>query len=220
MPESNLYQEQYEGAEYYWGKEPSQSCRDLLNLVQSPPDRPLSLLDIGCGEGRNAVHFARHGFLVTAIDRSSAGLEKTARLAQECGVTVTTIEADINLWTPDRSFDVLFSSGTLHYLPPEIRTAKFHEYREATVAGRINAFSVLIEKPFIPPSPDAQPGVRLFRSGELMAHYWDWEMLASSEEIFDCRSGGIPHRHAVNRIIARRPAGWKAHSGHEPRQSI
>lgn len=207
MPGTHPYEERYGGAEYYWGKEPSQSCRDLLRLIQSTPARPLHLLDIGCGEGRNAVHFARHGFVVTALDLSAAGLEKTARLAHECGVAVTTVAADIAHWAPDRSYDVLFSSGTLHYLPPEIRAAKFHEYREATVTGGINAFSVLVEKPFIPAAPDAQPGVRLFRSGEIMGHYWDWEILASTEDVFDCRSGGIPHRHAVNRIVARRLLG-------------
>lgn len=37
-----------------------------------------------------------------------------------------------------------------------------------------------------------------------MGYYWDWEILYCTEEIFDCMSSGIPHKHAVNRIIARR----------------
>ena len=36
-----------------------------------------------------------------------------------------------------------------------------------------------------------------------MAYYWDWEILFSVEEVFDDMSGGVPHKHAVNRIIAR-----------------
>ena len=39
-----------------------------------PPEQPLKLLDIGCGEGRNAVFFARNGYNVTAFDISEKGI--------------------------------------------------------------------------------------------------------------------------------------------------
>lgn len=42
-----------------------------------PPDEPLKLLNIVCGEGRNAVFFARNGHLATAFDLSKVGVEKT-----------------------------------------------------------------------------------------------------------------------------------------------
>ena len=49
--------------------------------------------------------------------------------------------------------------------------------------------------------------LRNYERSELMSYYHDWEILFSVEEIFDCMSGGIPHKHAVNRIIARRYPG-------------
>ncbi len=55
---SNPYDERYNRPGYYWGRNPSASCYRILQLL--PPDRPLTLLDIGCGEGRNAVFFARN----------------------------------------------------------------------------------------------------------------------------------------------------------------
>jgi tellurite methyltransferase len=61
-----------------------------------------------------------------------------------------------------------------------------------------------VEKPFIPRAPDAEETAHAYRSGELMGYYWDWEILFSTEEIFECKSGGVPHRHTVDRIIARR----------------
>lgn len=70
-----------------------------------------------------------------------------------------------------------------------------------------NAFSVLVEKPFIPTAPDAEACAFLYRSGELMGYYWDWEIVHAVEEIFDCMSSGKPHQHAVNRVIARRYGG-------------
>ena len=41
-----------------------------------PPTRPLKVLDIGCGEGKDAVFFARNGYDVTAFDLSKEGIEK------------------------------------------------------------------------------------------------------------------------------------------------
>jgi SAM-dependent methyltransferase len=92
----NAYDERYEQPGYYWGKAPSQMCYRLLQLL--PPDRPLRLIDIGCGEGRNAVFFARNGYRVTAFDASPRGVEKTKQLAADAGVTINAFVADINVF--------------------------------------------------------------------------------------------------------------------------
>jgi len=74
--------------------------------------------------------------------------------------------------------------------------------------GGLNVFSALLHKPFIPPAPDADAGAHLFRSGELFAHYAAWRIEHCAEEVFDCMSSGVPHQHAVNRMVARKePAG-------------
>jgi SAM-dependent methyltransferase len=60
--------------------------------VEIPPGRVLSLAE---GEGRNAVHLADLGYDVTAVDSSSIGLAKARRLAEERGVTINTVLADL-----------------------------------------------------------------------------------------------------------------------------
>lgn len=47
---------------------------------------PGRALDLGCGEGGDAVHLARLGWSVTAVDISSTALERTRRAAEEAGV--------------------------------------------------------------------------------------------------------------------------------------
>lgn len=60
------------------------------------------------GEGRDAVFLARLGLEVTAVDISAAGLEKTAMLAEQNGVTVNCVEADLGGWDwPADHFDHL-----------------------------------------------------------------------------------------------------------------
>jgi tellurite methyltransferase len=204
MNEKNSYDQRYAGQEFYWGKEPSAMCDRVIEIIRPSADFRPKLLDLGCGEGRNVVYFAQHGFEVVGFDLSLPGLEKTRRYAEEIGVHVETIHADIVGYELEDTYDVIFSTGTLHYLPPEVRSQRFQNYKDRTSPNGINALSVFVKKPFIPRAPDAEVTAYLYKSGELMSYYWDWEILYSVEKIFDCLSGGIPHKHAINRIIVRR----------------
>jgi tellurite methyltransferase len=204
MVHATHYDEAYKGPEFYWGKTPSAICERVIAIVKPGPGRRLRLLDLGCGEGRNAVFFARHGFQVAGLDLSPVGLEKTRRYATDMGVHVETIQGDIVTYQLQDTYDVIFSTGTLHYLPPELRGQRFQNYKDRTSPDGIHVLSVFVRKPFIPQAPDSEATAHVYRSGELMGYYWDWEILYCTEEIFDCTSGGVPHKHAVNRIIARR----------------
>lgn len=63
------------------------------------------VVELGAGEGRNAVWLAEQGFRVTAIDYSQAGLDKTQAFAASRGVEVETVLADLAFWRPDRTWD-------------------------------------------------------------------------------------------------------------------
>ena len=47
------------------------------------------------GEGRNGVYMAEQGFRVTSVDFSASGLEKARALAQQRGVSIETVQADL-----------------------------------------------------------------------------------------------------------------------------
>jgi tellurite methyltransferase len=204
MKKENPYDQRYAGQEYYWGKKPSAMCDRVIEIIRPSSDFHPKLLDLGCGEGRNAVYFAKHGFVVFGLDVSLPGLEKTRRYAEEVRVHVETIHADIINYELEDTYDVIFSTGTLQYLLPEVRGQRFQQYKDATSPEGINALSVFVTKPFIARAPDAEETAFPYKSGELMGYYWDWEIFYCTEEIFDCMSSGVPHKHAVNRIIARR----------------
>ena len=96
---NTMYEQKYDGESYYWGTRPSISCFDVLKLM--PPDRPVRLLDIGAGEGRNAVFFARNGYDVTAFDLAAKGVEKTKQLAGKAHAKINVFQADINKFRLD-----------------------------------------------------------------------------------------------------------------------
>lgn len=197
-----IYEEEYRQATYYWGVVPSKACYRVLEMM--PPLKPVRLLDIGCGEGRNAVFFARNGYSVTAFDIAESGIEKTKRLAECHNVSVTTIRADMNDFRLDTEFDIIFSCGVMHYIKPEFQSEIIENYQEHTSINGLNVFNVFIRKPFIAPAPENEPLSYAWKSGELFTYYADWLLHEAGETVFDCNSSGIPHRHCINHMIAEK----------------
>ncbi len=77
-------------------------------------------------------------------------------------------------------------------------------YKEHTKPGGIHVHSVFVDKPFIEPAPDSEETACEWISGELLTYYSNWKIEWSVEEIFNCDSGGIPHKHAMNRVASKK----------------
>ena len=76
-------------------------------------------LDLGAGEGRNAIWLAERGWRVTAVDFSAVGLAKAAELASRRGVTgVRWVQADLREYQPGQAGYDLVLLAYVH-LPPE-----------------------------------------------------------------------------------------------------
>ncbi len=199
---SNYYENKYSSEGYYWGLNPSSTCLNVLKF--KPPEKPYKLLELGCGEGRNSIFFARNGYQVTTFDLAQGGVDKTNRLADKLGLNINAFKADILDFRLENNFDIIFSTGNLHYLPFELREEVFQNYKKFTNPGGIHMLSVFINKPFIAPSPEKEITSHKWYSGELFRLYHDWEIEYCTEEIFDCMSSGIPHKHATNRMLSKK----------------
>ena len=187
---------------YYWGVKPSEMCLKIVSFM--PPDKPLKVLDIGCGEGKDSVFLARCGYDVSAFDISNAGVEKTKRLADKANVNINVFQANLLDYRLDCNYDILYSSGVLHYIKPELCNEIIRNYQMHTNKNGLNALNVFVEKPFIAPSPEKEEQSSLWISGQLLTLYSNWLIEGFSEVIFDCNSSGIPHQHAMNVMYARR----------------
>ena len=191
----------YKREGFYWGVAPNRMCYEVMRL--KPPTAPLRLLDMCCGEGRDAVFFANNGYVVSAFDAADAGLDKGRRLAELNGCAVSFFTADVRDFIPDDDFDIIYTSGGLLYFEPERRAEMICAYKRKTAPGGLNAMNTFVDKPFIPRAPDSEASERYWRSGELFSYYHDWHFLSTlTEVIFGCDSGGVPHRHCMDMLIA------------------
>ena len=93
--DQTAWDERYAGPELVWGLGPN--CFVAEELAALPPGRAI---DLGTGEGRNAIWLAERGFTVTAVDFSQVGLARAAGLAAERGVSVDWVHADLLDYQP------------------------------------------------------------------------------------------------------------------------
>ncbi len=93
--DQTAWDERYAGPELVWGAGPN--CFVAQELAALPPGRAI---DLGTGEGRNAIWLAERGFAVTAVDFSQVGLARAAGLAADRGVSVDWVHADLLDYQP------------------------------------------------------------------------------------------------------------------------
>ena len=163
-----------------------------------------TVLDVGCGEGRNSIFLAEKGFVVDAFDISDAGVEKAKRLAAIKGVDVKFICQDLAKYDFKGDYDVILSHGVLHLCEKADRDKFIERAKLNTSFGGFNAIGIFTNR--LPATPDNAPFTKsLFDVGELPSRYSDWDIVHHLEGVFeDNHPGGIHHQHAYERIIARK----------------
>ncbi len=100
--------------------EPTQVFVDFFvrNAAQT-----LRVLDVGCGQGRDALFIARKGHSVVGVDLSPNGVRDLRNAAKRENLDIEGVAADILTYLPEGQFDVLLIDRTLHMLPETERLA-------------------------------------------------------------------------------------------------
>jgi cyclopropane fatty-acyl-phospholipid synthase-like methyltransferase len=101
----------------------------LVNKVVDARGEAGTALDLGCGCGVDTVHLAQLGWDVTGIDFVEEALALTQERAEKAGVNVELIEADVEGWRENRSFDLIIDTGLMH----TIHLEKIDAYRSVVM---------------------------------------------------------------------------------------
>jgi SAM-dependent methyltransferase len=87
---------------------------DLKRAVQGGTIRPCRAVVLGCGPGTNAIYLAGQGFDVTAIDIAPTALSQCRKKAEEAGVEVQWLLADVLAPPELEPFDFIYDRGCYH----------------------------------------------------------------------------------------------------------
>ena len=104
---STDWDERYAGSEYVWTVTVNRFVEEHLGGLE-----PGTAIDLGAGEGRNAVWLAQQGWHVIAVDFSESGLAKGHRLAGDHDVasSIEFVRADATTYEPATPVDLVVLS--------------------------------------------------------------------------------------------------------------
>jgi SAM-dependent methyltransferase len=125
------WEERYGSSDRIWSGRPNpQLVTEVSGLA------PGTALDVGSGEGADAIWLASRGWRVTAVDFSTTALKRAAAHAEAEGVAarIDSVHADVRDWTPPVAGFDLVSAQYMH-LPPEPRRALYARLADAVAPG-------------------------------------------------------------------------------------
>ena len=194
MSDKERWNLKYEGTTYIYGKEPTAFLNEKLSLLKKG-----KALVLAMGEGRNAVYLAENGFDVTGVDISAVGIEKCERLAEERGVAVNSVVADLTDYDMGREqYDLItnFYFFDKSILPGVIDSLK---------PGGIFIFETYSRdhpkhSKFGPKNPNY-----LVKPNELLEIFKSFRILYYEDMVTELNEGMHKGKAALIRLIARKP---------------
>lgn len=84
--------------------------------------------------------------------------------------------ADINDFTINDQFDIIYSTGTIQYLFDENIAPFFDKINLLTKVGGIVYFNVFVDKPFLELPPDWDKEEKMWKTGELFQYFAAWKI--------------------------------------------
>jgi cyclopropane fatty-acyl-phospholipid synthase-like methyltransferase len=209
----------YSESKDYFGSDPDPVIPKFLAQL----DRGNPVLDIGAGEGRNALFFAREGFVVHALDSSRVATTRLEKIAAEQQVEIAVWMGDFADYSAEsRSYSTVLAMGMIPVLSRDEINLLASSIRNWTDLGGlvfVTAFTTA-DPSYHRYTQDLTPidrhsfalpegGVRTFlEPGEALALFHGFEVMYHWEGMGpEHRHGhGNVHRHGWVELVLRRIA--------------
>lgn len=160
-----------------FGAEPSLLIKKYVDLFP----KGQSVLDLGCGSGRNALFVARQGFKVTCVDISAEAIKTLVSKAEELGINdnIKAVTQNIAEFGDYGKYGAIICYTTLHFLPDADARRVIDNIKEHTIGKGLNIIA-----DFAGNGPLKKNNSSFWlKEGELKSLYSDWKELFYKEEL-------------------------------------
>ncbi len=209
------YDHTYTETPDYFG-ETSRLLTDHIELIPEGA----RVLDIGVGQGRNALPLAQRGCKVVGIDPSAKALEQTSALAAQAGAELELHQCGVLDFAPEGHFDAVLCFGLMQIMPRGECASLVHRILQWTRHGSVMMLSAWhVDDPSYDRISDEWERVALhsFRSpaGEYRTYlargvirnlFRGWKTIHHHEGMGPMHShgGGDEHQHGDIELVAVR----------------
>lgn len=211
-----MWDKLYKKSNCYWGLTPSEKLAQYLSLIPKG-----KILDIGAGEGRNALFLAKHGFEVLCLDVSKVAAEKCKKLAEKLNVSVEYEVGDIRKFSSKPcKFSGIICNGVLPFMKKSQSKKVIEKIKEWLIPeGLIFIVVFTTEDPLYKTyleeglketendtffDPKIGDYFCFFQKGELRKSFFNYKILHYSERYFLDKYHGKPHYHGMANLVAQK----------------
>lgn len=210
------YDTAYDEYATYFGNEPESILTAYMDEI-APGGR---VLDIGIGQGRNALPLAREGRRVTGIDPASVAVEQAREQAAAAGVELDLWQGDVLDYDPPGPYDAVLCFGLMQILSRGQCASLLHRLFAWTRPGSLLLLTAWhVDDPSYDRISESweRVGLHSFRSetgehrtylarGVIRNLLPGWEILHHAEILgpLHDHGDGETHRHGTIELVARR----------------
>src|SRR3989344_8748768 len=133
------------------------------------------VLDLGCGEGYDALTLARQGYSIEAVDQSAEAIAQLQlKIQQEQLKTIQVHCQEITTFPFVKQYGTILSFATLHFLTVPQRKKLIQEMQKNTLKQGVHFLAVFTQ------TGDLDPGTTLhfFADEELLTYYKGWSVIS------------------------------------------
>jgi tellurite methyltransferase len=159
-----------------------------------------SVLDIGCGTGRNAIPFAARGHCVLGVDNSAVALEFFKSEIAEKGFDVRLLKTNMEDFLFTEFYDVILAHGLLHLIAERDRQTLICKMKRHTAPLGFNVVVTMTSKSDTPIGDI--PKYHALFPGELFTKYSDWSIIYADSYYLEPHPQ-FPYRRHFDRIVAK-----------------
>lgn len=181
----------------------SKTHSEVLGLL--PDIAPCKVLDLGCGQGRNSIYMALHGFDVTAVDYQAEKIKTLQEISTENDFKKFSAKIyDINTASIKGQYDLILSTVVMMMLNPQKIPKIIENMQQHTNAGGYNLIVSVMDTP--------QHPCPLFsfklKEQELANYYKSWKIVKYNENLGQMHRldpAGNPYTFQFATLLAQKP---------------
>ncbi len=158
--------------QFYYGYDPGPVARRAVRYHRPLQSRGGTALDAGCGEGQDVNYLVACDYVVTGVEWTSQGLDKTRRLLAENSRAARLIEADLRVWESAERFDLVLSINSLQFLGADAPAA-LGKVKDWVAPGGVIGLSVFAREEEA--EGPLENGVYRWTLPEIMANFAGWQ---------------------------------------------
>lgn len=119
--------------------------REFVVFFERYPKTRAKVLDLGCGQGRDALFIARTGHHVFGVDNSRTGISQMLEEAEGEGLDVCGVVADVVEYEPSGDYDVVILDRVLHMLKDD--SERLVVLEKASAVTKSGGFILIADTP-------------------------------------------------------------------------